>query len=106
MKKLKLSIMNFNNETLYRVYETLSSSLILEWAAETRRLNDKYLTFGDYNFDYVSTKNEVAIILADLLLEIQRRGFKTIKDFGNSTAGEWFGNYRTVEELNANIHDE
>ena len=97
--KLQLLIKPLNNAVIYRAYKMFNTKILSNEPLASRYYFDLTL------LNYVIERDEVPMLVNELRAEIERRGFTDIEVFGKQTAGEWFGKYKTVEELNANIHD-
>lgn len=91
-------IREFNNDTLYQAY-TKCRSL---WLGKSRNLIDYDLIFSGVDLQYVLLDEDTEFILNLMLQEINSRGYNNLDDFGAKSAGEYFGRFKTLEELNAN----
>jgi hypothetical protein len=99
-ENLKPHIREFNNGTLYKVYAQCK----LRWLCENPRLINYDLIFAGVDLRYVLSEEDIEIILDMMLQEMHIRGNHTRYDsFGAQTYAAWFGDYETLEELNANI---
>ena len=97
-ENLKLRIREFNNGTLYKVYEKCK----LRWLCENPQLTNHDLIFADVDLRCVLSQEDSEIILDMMLQEMHIRGNYVRHDsFGAKTYAAWFGDYETVEELNA-----
>jgi hypothetical protein len=98
-----IDIPTFNNDAIYRLYDLTvkfndykRGNLVAEHftVANTNIFNI------DVNIKNADNLNDLEVIQLFILHEVNRRGFETIIDFGQKTAGIFFGKYPTFEELN------